>query len=58
MYTVTVKRGVKIVERKSFDDLLLAKKHYDFLVVLYIEKKMDWKVKILLLKDKEIIKYC
>jgi len=39
MYRVTVKRGVKIVEQKCFDDLLLATKHYDFLTIRYIEEE-------------------
>jgi hypothetical protein len=58
MYRVTVLRGVKIVERNCFDDLSLATKHYDFLIVRYIEEKMDWKVKISLKNNKEIIKSC
>ena len=58
MYKVTVKRGVKIVERKCFDDLLLATKHYDFLAVRYIEEKIDWKVKIFLKENKNILRSC
>lgn len=58
MYRVTVKRGVKIVEQKCFDDFLLATKHYDFLTIRYIEEKMDWKVKIFLKNNSEIVKSC
>jgi len=58
MYKVTVKRGAKIVEQKCFDNLLLATMHFDFLAVRYIEEKMDWKVKIFLKENKNILRSC
>jgi hypothetical protein len=56
-YKVEVKGKGRLYERKTFDDLEAAEKHFYFLEVHYYEKLKWPHAAITLKKNKEVLKY-